>query len=428
MNQTTNKFALDNAAKIYPAAMTKKWNSVFGVSVHIKDKVNPLILKRAVIDLVPRFPSFYVRLKKEFFWDVLVPAHKFDIVEKEIQSPCRPIEVNSKSKPLFRVVYNEHEIRTEFFHSVTDGNGAITYLKALLLRYFELCDNCTYRSADIKNHHQKPTEDEIRDDFQGVYKKGIRCSRTDDNAYQINFEIEKDYLSSTKICMPIDEVKNIAKNVYGCTVTQYVATAYALALLSKYDNSKRAVKLSIPVNLRPYFDSQTLRNFSSYVTINVTPQNDRTFESVLELIKKGMAKKIKKENFVKAISQNIADEKMLISRYSPNAIKRLVMRQCFKIYGEKKYTSTVSSMGYIKMPQEISDKINYFSATIGETYINKINCAVLGFDNTLCVNIASASKDMSIQNRLIDIIKSTGVECEIETPFNDYEDEKLIAG
>jgi NRPS condensation-like uncharacterized protein len=427
MKNTIQKLPLDNAGKIYPAAMTKKWNAVFGISAYIKDVVNPLALKSAVLDLVPRFPSFYVSLKKEFFWDYLVPATKYNIVQKESESACRPIDTNSKSKPLFRIVYSEHEIRAEFFHSVTDGNGAIQYLKALLVRYFDKCNQPIHNTDGIKTYSQPVTEAEIRDDFQGVYQKGLRDSRADTNAYQIKLDIEKDYLNTTKICMPIDKLKAIAKNNYNCTVTQYVATAYALALLSKYDDSKKPVKLSIPVNLRKYFGSQTLRNFSSYVTINVTPENDRTFESVLELVKKGMAQKIKKDTFVKSVSQNIADEKMLISRYSPNAIKRLVMRQCFRIYGEKKYTSTVSSMGYIDLPKELAEKVNYFCATLGETYINKINCAVLGFGNTLCVNISSCSKNMDIQNRFIEIVNSTGVEYGIDTHYPTQPKNNLLA-
>lgn len=406
-NAYFKKLPLDNAAKIYPAAMTKKWNSVFAVSAHINESVNHIILQQAVNDLAKRFPSMYVALKKEFFWDCFVPATDFNIVCADKGSPCRPMNILDKTKPLFRVVYNKYEIRAEFFHSVTDGTGATEYLKALLLRYFEIKEGMTVNDENIKKIIDPVEDYEIRDDFQSIYEKGVGVSRNDTNAFQMPLEREEGFLAKTDYFLDVNKLKAVAKAKYDCTVTQYIATLYALALLSRYDkNSKKPVKLSIPVNLRKFFGSKTLRNFSSYITVNVTPADDYTFENVLALIKKAMKENITKENFFKAISQNIADERMIISKYSPNFIKRLVMRQAFKMYGEKKYTSTITSVGYIKLPQELEKKVDYMSVLLGETFINPINCAVVGFRNTICVTITSCSKDMSVQREFQRLVKS----------------------
>lgn len=408
INNTVNfeKLPLDNAAKIYPAAMTKNWNSVFAVSVHINENVNHFVLQKAVNDLSKRFPSMYVALKKEFFWDCLVPATDFNVVEREHTYPCRPMNINDKTKPLFRVVYNKYEIRAEFFHSVTDGTGAMEYLKALLLRYFEIKEGMTVSDESIKSISQPVQEYEIKDDFQDIYEKGVGDTRKDTNAYQVPLEKEKDFLLKTDFFIDTDKLKAVCKAKYDCTVTQYIAAAYALALLSQYDrNSKKPVKLSIPVNLRGFFSSKTLRNFASYITVNVTPDTDYTFENVIDLIKKAMKEKITKDNFFKAISQNISDERMLISKYSPNFIKRLVMRQAFKMYGEKKYTSTITSVGNVTLPKELEKKVNYFSAVLGETYINPINCAVVGFKNTVCVTITSCSKNTSVQREFERLVR-----------------------
>lgn len=408
INNTVNfeKLPLDNAAKIYPAAMTKNWNSVFAVSVHIKENVNHIVLQKAVNDLAKRFPSMYVALKKEFFWDCFVPATDFNIVEREHTCPCRPMNIQDKTKPLFRVVYNKYEIRAEFFHSVTDGTGAMEYLKALLLRYFEIKEGLTVSDESIKKISQAVEACEIKDDFQDIYKKGVGDTRKDTNAYQILLERENGYLLKTDFFIDTNKLKALCKSKYNCTVTQYIAAAYALALLSQYHrNSKKPVKLSIPVNLRGFFSSKTLRNFASYITVNVTPDTEYTFENVLDLIKKAMKEKITKENFFKAISQNIADERMTISKYSPNFIKRIVMRQAFKMYGEKKYTSTITSVGNVTLPKELEKKVEYFSAVLGETYINPINCAVVGFKNTVCVTITACSKNTSVQREFERLIK-----------------------
>ncbi len=415
------KLALDNAGKIYPAAMTKKWNAVFAVSAYLDAFVDPKMLQQAVEDLAPRFPSMYVRLKKGFLWDCLVPATDLNVVEKASQSPCRMMEIKKSEKPLFRVVYDKSEIRAEFFHAVTDGTGAFEYLKALVFRYLQLAGKAPFHAAGVRDVAENPMDNEMRDEFLRIYEKGNRCSRADSNAYQLDLKKEENYLSRTEICMPLDRLKSVAKEKYGCTVTQYAAAVYAMALLSVYksdaDGSSKPVKLSVPVNLRRYWQSDTLRNFSSYVTINVTPDGEYTFEKVLELIRRGMAEKISKEKMFKNVCQNVADEKMLIARIVPNAVKKIFMRSAFHMYGEKKYTSTVTSVGYVRLPNEFSDRVRYMTATLGETSLNKINCAVVGYKNTLCVNITSVSADKRVQSYFVDFVRSQGIPTGISTDF-----------
>lgn len=145
----TNKYALDNAAKIYPAAMNKKWNAVFRVSAHLKMPVNPHLLRRAVADLAPRFPTFYTQLHKGFMWDSLVPAPNLDIVVDDTADPCRPITVGKGNRPMFRVLYFGNEISAEFFHAVTNGTGAVIYLKSLTARYLTLAGYDIKPSQDI---------------------------------------------------------------------------------------------------------------------------------------------------------------------------------------------------------------------------------------------------------------------------------------
>ncbi|MGN0529360.1 MAG: hypothetical protein ACI4IE_09535 [Eubacterium sp.] len=425
MNNIKNitKLPLDNAAKIYPAAMNKRWNSVFAVSAHLNEDVNILALKKAVEDLYVRFPSFYVVLKKGFFWDYFVPCTDTDIVEKEAHSPCRSFDVSDKRKPLFRVVYSKREIRCEFFHSVTDGTGGNEYLKALLYQYFINCRKNVYSDGKIRTLKEGWSNSEISDDFHKSYVKGLKCSRSDTNAYQVKLKKEKDFLSRTQICMPIDEIAYISKHIYNCTVTQLVSGVYAMALIEEYKKSKsnKPVKLSIPVNLRKFYGSDTLRNFSSYVTVDVMPSCNYSLESVIDMIKMQMAQKITKENFTAMISQNISDEEMAISKYSPNIIKRLVMKAAFYMYGEAKYTSTVTNTGYIKLPESMENLIDYFAVTLGATAVNKINCAVSGFKNTLCVTLTSVSRDMQIQNDFMRILDDMNVNYKISAHCNKTE-------
>ena len=72
-----------HAAKIYPAARSSRWNAVFRMSAVMKDEVDPEILQRALDDVIDRFPTFRVTLKKGLFWYYFQYIDEKPKIEKE---------------------------------------------------------------------------------------------------------------------------------------------------------------------------------------------------------------------------------------------------------------------------------------------------------------------------------------------------------
>ena len=68
MAKTNNWRRLDNSAKIFPIASSKKYSSVFRLSAVLKEKIEPKILKEAVNRVLKNLNSFKVKLKKGVFW------------------------------------------------------------------------------------------------------------------------------------------------------------------------------------------------------------------------------------------------------------------------------------------------------------------------------------------------------------------------
>lgn len=408
-----NNFMLDNAAKIYPAAMTKGWNAVFRTAVYIDEPVSREILAKAVVDLAPRFPSFYVQLHEGRLWDSFVPAENLDIVFRDMYGICNPFPVGRGRMPLFRVLYKDNMIAAEFFHAVTDGNGALVYLKTLTARYFELRGIEIEKADGVLDINEQPKESEFRDAFQSLYKKSKRVSRSEDNAYQYKPE-RQESLRATSVIIPIDEIKSAAAE-YGCTVTAYLGAVYAYSFLKQYKNEalrkriKRNIKISVPVNLRPYFECDTLRNFSSFVNISVNPNEVKSFEDALNAVKGEMKRLIDIEKIRKSVSQNVAEEKMLISRIAPNKLKKIVMKRCFLEFGEKKYTSPLSNLGMISVPKEMENYVERFEVVIGKTLLNSVYCSAAGFKNNLTVTISSVAAENEIEAAFLETLKENGV-------------------
>ncbi len=67
----------------------------------------------------------------------------------------------------------------------------------------------------------------------------------------------------------VNEMKQVAKS-YDATITQYIASVVVYAMMQEslhFAQQKKPIKLFIPINLRPYFDAVTLRNFSMYLKL-----------------------------------------------------------------------------------------------------------------------------------------------------------------
>ena len=63
-----NWYPLDNAAKIYPPVSNPRRASTFSLTAVMNEKVDEKVLSKAVDEILNRFVSFNVKLKRGIFW------------------------------------------------------------------------------------------------------------------------------------------------------------------------------------------------------------------------------------------------------------------------------------------------------------------------------------------------------------------------
>lgn len=409
-------YRLDNAAQIYTASAEKDWNAVFRVGAQMTEDVKPELLQQAVKDLAPRFPTYYVQVHSGAFWDYLKPVGNYNIVSYETEYPCRPFNISGDDKPLFRVLFKKDKISCEFFHCLTDGTGAITYLKTLLGRYLELQGVKIEKANGVLDILDKPSHTETEDSFQRVYSKKRKASRKEANAYQYQPEAQKNYLKVINGYVSVEEVKTLSKQKYHCTITEYLVAVYCYSFLNQYKKdknnrtTKNPIRISVPANLRSMFQSNTLRNFAMFTNVDIDPRKKNyTFEDVLEEIKQKMKTGLEREKLLNMASQNVSEEKMLIARFAPNFLKKPVMKRCFEQYGERKYTSPLTNLGLQKLPASMQPYVKRLEFMVGETVINRIGCGVIATEDEMTITFSSISADEAIQNFFFGFMEMEGI-------------------
>ena len=307
MPKTNNWRRLDNSAKIFPIASSKKYSSVFRLSAVLKEKIDPKILKTSVDRVLKNLPSFKVKLKKGAFWYYFEDNNKEIIIEEEKNYPCKYIDPNTNNDYLFKVTYWENKINLDIFHSLTDGNSGVIFLREIVYTYIEISHKDIF---DKKLRIQRKLSNNTEDDYLKNYNKKSKGGRGGKKAYILKGkQLPLAAIGVTHVNINIEQLKAKAKEK-GVTITQYLTAVIILAIYNtnyKKYNGKKPIKVCIPVDLRKYFKSETISNFFSYITVQ-TDMNLKmlqSFDGLLKFVKENFEKMLTKEEISKTMSANV---------------------------------------------------------------------------------------------------------------------------
>lgn len=406
---------LDTAAILYSYTKTKTWNQTYRISAILYDDVNEELLKQAVRKLRYRFPSFYTRISQGFLWKQLksAPVDVDEIVvhDKEF---CSPVNTESKYAPLFKIRYYNKRISLDIFHGITDGHGAITYLKTLLATYFNLQGitiPCTHGILDI---NESPKVEELEDGYLKFYDKSKgKASRSEKVAYQHYINDKDGNFSIMQAKVSVSDVKKITKAL-GVSVTEYLVALYAYSYYIHKDHRiRRPIKIQYPIDLRNIFGLQTLRNFSLVMSISLPYRKEKyTFEEVLETTVKQISESKDKNKLQKMLNTNASDAAMAITKYSPSFMKQPFIIAGFLLYGERMVTSPISNVGLISAPDELKELVDYFDFTIGATKMNSINASVCAFKDSMVITFSTKKVRKEVQKTFFELLQKQGVNIE----------------
>lgn len=417
---------LDNAAKIYPAARRKNWSNVFRQSVTLFDDVDSDVLKSALAVTVKRFPSIAARLRKGVFWYYLQQVAAAPEISEEYSYPLAYMSKEEMRRCAFRVIVYHNRIAVEFFHSLTDGTGALIFLKNLVAEYLEqkYHVNIPYEHG-ILDRTTPPSEEELEDCFP-KYAGAVAASRKDTNAWHMYGEPQKDgFLNLTCFQLPVKEALALAHR-HDTTLTVFMSAVMMLSLINlqkeKNPNMKRQkrIKLLIPVNLRQLFPSKTLRNFAMYTIPELDPRlGEYSLTEICNVIRHKMGAEITAKHMSCVIATNVNDEKNPFVRLIPLPLKNAVMKAIFDSVGEKKSCLTLSNLGQVKVPEAMGKYIKRFDFILGVQAAAPYNCGMLSYEDTIYINFIRNIQDPELERHFFAVLRELGLSAMVESNQNE---------
>ncbi len=419
-----NWYLLDNAALIFPCTANKNRPNMFCVSAFLVEDINQSILQETIDQVLPRFPSYKVRLKKGLFWYYFEENTKEYVVEEEDPHIFNYDMLKRKNGYLFNLAYYRNKISLTMFHSLTDGTGAMEFLKTIVYQYLKLTGKDIDSEGIVMMPNAPSVNSEVNDNFEKYYNKDKSRPPKEVKAYHIE-GTHFDYGVGTIVgTASVKAVKNLAKK-YNVTITTYLSALFTYALyLDAYSEEKpikKPVKLFIPVNMRKIFKDETTRNYAGYLRLETYYKPNMTLEEIIVDYDKQMKEKTTKEYLANASNANVRMSKNFVIRIMPLAIKNLAMRIGYNMLGDQIQTTSVSNLGVVSIPKSMEPYIENLHFDLGASYNIAKNFGICSYKDKLNMSFCRSIIETGLERQFFKLLTDQGVNVEIMSNYWEKE-------
>ncbi|MCR5590842.1 MAG: hypothetical protein K6F73_04860 [Lachnospiraceae bacterium] len=355
-------YQMDNVAKVFLATISKRDTKTLRVSCTLTEEIDKDLLQEAVLSAIQDRPQVQMRIRRGLFWHYMEATSITPVVTEETDRICPSLYVPAKAMLHYRVTYFRKRINLDMFHALSDGTGALEFLNIIVLDYLKLCYPGQFDGVTI---HSGASADDLSQDSYKQFFGNVELTRGASfrKAYHPGgMKLPYDQLQFFEIHMPTDQILPKSKEL-GVSLTSYFGAAWMLAIRDEMPPRKRKlpVTITLPVNLRNYYPSQTTRNFFNNVNVTHVFDIDITLEDLAAEFDATLKTLLSEDNIKKQMDSFETMEYVAPIRAVPLFIKQLVVRHVKKL-ADRKVSMVFSNLGIRQVPEKLCGKIENYSA------------------------------------------------------------------
>jgi hypothetical protein len=403
---------LDNAGIVMPAVADRVNSTYFRIEAELREDVDVARLQASIDAFSRRLAHVFVSLRPRCFGYGFEPLAAPPRVEPDDGVPCMGADIRRRGTPLLRVKAGGRLLGFEFSHALADGYGSFAVMKALLAEYAG--EGAEGRAGLIVPDGAIPPG-EYEDAYRKYYRPGLAWPAPRPKAFRIALPAAPaGKYRVTRLELGLEPMLARARSL-GASLTEYLAALQLRTLqelrpaLAGASPDSGRLTVMIPVDLRRFFPSATLRNFTLYALPGLDPrEGELPFGEILERTRNAIRSEATETELSRQISRNVFGERVLPLGALPRFARDAALRLAYAHYGEGILTSHFSNMGAIALPPAVSALTKRVSFVPGASAKSGTNMTAASWAGRLWISFGSVLDSPLIEERFAEGLSSQG--------------------
>ena len=372
--------------------------------VFFKQPIDPIRLEESFLKAIKSYPLFGTKVAFDQEYYLIDNDKQLKIIKAKEDERPRNFGRNTNDYP-WMVCYEGKKMTFEWLHGITDGAGALDFLKQMLVYY---CKGAEVPKA-------KTLVAPGLEPFFDKNEKGINYAEEEGGFDIKNLPtLNRGYVSDY-YCLKANtqEILALAKNTKS-SVAPIMAALFAKALRMHLPASckNKNVACNVVMDLRRPLNYATMHNCSEYKRITLTDyRNNLSYASLFKEYKHVLDEARLKPNIIRIITDRVKMFKMYHILPSKPFLKF-----CVKMVGllmkNRDCNFVLTYPGKIDLPDDIKDKIDNIDFKVWHDFGQCILAAV-DYEGNFNLNISINYQEKGIVEDFIKLSHGVGINWEV---------------
>lgn len=418
-------YLLDNLARLFPPIRSPRYTTLFRVSALLSAPVNIVTLQTALTDTWHRFPQFQVHLQRGAFWHYLEECAP-GTSQLDEGMPCTRVPRYQSGAPLLTVYVRRRRIAVETSHILTDGTGALRFLQTLLVAYAAARNGgpqgadgaqalAEAREAGIPLPREAPPQEELEYASRRYYERRLPHPQEFSRAWHVGGRrLSPGMYHVTSLIYPTGTLREIAHRLQ-VGLTDTLLGVFIHALAERYHASpppkhrRRPIRILIPVNMRPYTGSRTMRNFFVFVMVELDQRLGRySLDEIVTKVHHRLRAELDPRSLRRQITRNVRAERNVLIRLSPVFIKDIILRVVHRVQGEAVNTASFSNLGTVELPDSTGALVERLEFVPPPSAATGVNMTMISVHQNTTITFGSTRREHEIEQRVAETLRRLG--------------------
>lgn len=382
--------------------------------------LQPDILQRSVNEAMVRFPQMAVAAVPEGEKYVFAPAPGPIMIFSD-DDPQQPSCFGDPRLGgyLFKVSWCHKTIYFDFHKALADEYGMMSFVKAILFRYFELAGYPVENDGTVKQLSGTYFQAEGEDPMEKL--ADIPASRP---VWYMDAEAVRPHQTSNDtdtvvtLRIPLTKIKSGFESISRTPVT-YIAPVFSQAVyesLACDEEQGRYVVASIMVNLRPYFPAASLRPFCTPVFLAYNRKlTDYPYNTVLMSQKKLLEAQLKHDALAYSAELTVEDAEEAVD--SPGTLEdRKARVQTMMERTAELSTYSICRVGNMILPESMQRLITDFYPVL-QSGRQAYALSVVTYRGEIVVTVSGSHDTLKVGRRFAELLCANDMEAYISDSF-----------